>query len=74
MRGTVFSLSSPKTAVVKVVRVFHHPRLSKTIKRHRKFSCQVESFLKLRPGQAVEICQTSPKSSRKRWLVYKAYG
>lgn len=73
MRGVIVSTKNKNTAVVKVERVLRHPRLFKTITRHKKFSCFLPSELNLSLGQAVEIKETSPKSATKTWLVVKAY-
>lgn len=73
MRGIVVSTKNKNTAVVKVERVLRHPRLFKTITRHKKFACYLPGELNLHLGQEVEIRETSPKSATKTWLVVKVY-
>lgn len=73
MRGVVVSTKNKNTAVVKVERVLRHPRLFKTITRHKKFTCFLPAEIGLHLGQEVEIKETSPKSASKSWLVIKVY-
>ncbi len=73
MMGQIVSVKNEKTAVVRVERVFRHPRLGKIIKRHHDFSCQVESGYKVAPGLRAIIKESAPYSRRKHWLLVKVY-
>jgi|GEM_PF-6363174 small subunit ribosomal protein S17 len=73
MRGIIVSTKSKNTAVVKVERVLRHPKLFKTITRHKNFTCSLPSEFNPLLGQEVEIRGTSPKSATKSWLIVKVY-
>lgn len=73
MIGIVVSTKNKNTVVIRVERVIRHPRLFKTIIRHKKFACLLPVEMKLSLGQKVEVREISPKSATKMWLVVKVY-
>lgn len=65
--GVVTSNKMQKTVVVEIKRTFRHPlyrkvvHLSKRVKAHDEIGCQV--------GDEVQIVESRPISSQKRWAV-----
>lgn len=63
-------------AVVRVERVFRHPRYQKTIKRHKDYLVRIAPELKgkgLPLGQLVEIVPSAPTSARSYFRLVKIY-
>jgi len=66
--GTVVSDKMMKTVVVRVERVYRHPRYEKVVRRSRTFYAHDEAGA-ARVGDLVRIRETRPLSKRKRWKV-----
>jgi len=65
--GVVVSAKTPKTVVVKVVRLVRHGLYRKTLRRTSAFMAHDE--LGARDGDRVRIVESRPLSKRKRWRV-----
>lgn len=70
LQGKIVSAKMQKTAVVSVQRVYRHPIYKKIIKKHKKYKAHNE-MLSLKIGDMVEIKETSPISSQKRFVIIK---
>ena len=68
--GVVVSDVANKTAVVKVVRRYKHPKYSKFIQKSKKYHVHDEENT-LKEGQKVTIVESRPYSKNKRWEIYK---
>ena len=66
-QGTVISTKLPKTAKVKVVRMFLHPVYGKRIKRSQNFLVHDEKGVK--DGDVVRFVGSKPYSKMKRWKI-----
>ena len=66
--GIVISDKMQKTIVVKVGRVFKHPKYMKAIKRISKFKVHDEKN-EAKIGDKVLITETRPLSKDKRWRL-----
>lgn len=67
MIGEVIGTKMPKTATVKVERLWRHPIYRKTVKRTKKYLTHDE--LGVQPGDRVRIRESRPRSRRKRWII-----
>lgn len=66
--GVVVSNKMQKTVVVKVDRVFRHPKYGKIITRAKKYYAHNDAA-PLQVGDKVKIIETRPISKLKRWRV-----
>ncbi len=66
--GTVVSDKMDKTIVVRVGRQFMHPLYKKVVRKHKKFMAH-DPNNECNPGDVVEIIESRPLSSRKRWAL-----
>ena len=69
LTGTVVSDVSDKTAVVKVVRRYKHPKYSKFIQKSKKYHVHDEQN-SLKIGEKVTIIESRPYSKNKRWEIF----
>lgn len=68
IQGQVVSDKMDKTVVVAVKTVSRHPLYKKSMRRVRKYMAHDEANA-CHVGDTVEIIETRPLSSRKRWCV-----
>ncbi len=68
--GTVVSDKMDKTVVVRVDRVFKHPKFKKTIRRSKKYHCHDEQN-QSKSGDFVEMRETRPLSKNKRFTLVR---
>lgn len=68
--GIVTSNRMQKTIIVKVGRLFKHPKYTKMIKRISKFKAHDEKN-EAKVGDRVLIAETRPISKDKRWRLVK---
>jgi small subunit ribosomal protein S17 len=68
--GVVVSDAMQKTRVVKVERVYRHPRYERVIRTSKKFKAHDEAN-ESRVGDRVLIEETRPLSKEKRWRIRK---
>ena len=68
--GVVVSDKMQKTRVVKIERVFRHPRYQRVIRMSKKLKAHDESN-ESRVGDRVLIEETRPMSKEKRWRIRK---
>ena len=66
--GVVVSDAMQKTRVVKVERVFRHPRYQRVVRRSEKFKAHDEGN-ESHVGDRVLIEETRPLSKDKRWRI-----
>jgi small subunit ribosomal protein S17 len=66
--GVVVSDAMQKTRVVKVERVFRHPRYERVVRMSKKFKAHDE-MNESRVGDRVVIEETRPLSKEKRWRI-----
>ncbi len=70
LTGTVVSDKMSKTVVVRVDRVFAHPKFKKVVRRSKKYHCHDENN-QAKVGDFVEIRETRPLSKLKRWSLVR---
>ena len=70
LQGVVVSDKQAKTIVVRVDRRFTHPIYKKTIRRSKNYHAHDENN-EARIGDVVEVMQTRPLSSLKRWRLVR---
>jgi small subunit ribosomal protein S17 len=70
LQGVVVSDKQAKTVVVRVDRRFTHPVMHKTIRRSKKYHAHDEKN-EFKIGDRVQIVESRPLSSDKRWRVEK---
>ena len=70
--GIVVSTKTPKTVVVRVERIFRHPKYGKVVKSAKKYHAHDEEAHLLKEGNEVTIIESRPLSKLKRWRVAKA--
>ena len=68
--GVVISDAMQKTRVVKIERVFRHPRYQRVIRMSKKLKAHDENN-ESRVGDRVLIEETRPMSKEKRWRIRK---
>jgi len=68
--GVVVSDAMQKTRVVKVDRVFRHPRYERVVRMSKKLKAHDEGN-ESRVGDRVLIEETRPLSKEKRWRIRK---
>ena len=68
--GVVVSDVMQKTRVVKIERVFRHPRYQRVIRMSKKLKAHDETN-ESRVGDRVLIEETRPMSKKKRWRIRK---
>lgn len=68
--GTVVSDKMDKTVVVRVDRVFPHPKFKKVVRRSKKYYCHDESNV-CGLGDLIEMREVRPLSRRKRWCLVR---
>ena len=68
LEGLVVSDGTQKTRVVKIERVFRHPRYQRVIRLSKKLKAHDESNAS-RVGDRVLIEETRPISKEKRWRI-----
>jgi small subunit ribosomal protein S17 len=68
--GVVVSDAMQKTRVVKIERVFRHPRYQRVIRLSKKLKAHDENN-ESRIGDRVLIEETRPMSKEKRWRIRK---
>jgi len=68
--GVVVSDVMQKTRVVKIERVFRHPRYQRVIRMSKKLKAHDETN-ESRVGDRVLIEETRPMSKEKRWRIRK---
>jgi small subunit ribosomal protein S17 len=66
--GVVVSDKMQKTRVVKVDRVYRHPRYERVVRMSKKFKAHDETN-ESRVGDRVIIEETRPLSKEKRWRI-----
>jgi len=66
--GVVVSDAMQKTRVVKIERVFRHPRYQRVIRMSKKLKAHDENN-ESRIGDRVLIEETRPMSKEKRWRI-----
>jgi small subunit ribosomal protein S17 len=66
--GVVVSDAMQKTRVVKVDRVYRHPRYERVVRVSKKFKAHDENN-ESRVGDRVLIEETRPLSKEKRWRI-----
>ena len=71
IRGRVVSDKMDKTVVVAVETVRRHPLYKKAVRRVKKYMAHDEANA-CHVGDWVDIIETRPLSSRKRWCVVSA--
>jgi len=71
--GEVVSDKMDKTVVVSIMRLVQHTRYKKTIKKTARFMAHDEHNL-CKAGDKVNIVESRPLSSRKRWTVLSVNG
>jgi len=71
--GVVVSDAMQKTRVVKIERVFRHPRYQRVIRMSKKLKAHDENN-ESRIGDRVLIEETRPMSKEKRWRIRKVLG
>jgi len=69
-QGVVVSDKMQKTVVVKVERVFRHPKYHKIIRTAKNFKAHDEQN-QCKAGDLVEIMETRPISKDKHWRVVR---
>ncbi|OGM24198.1 30S ribosomal protein S17 [Candidatus Woesebacteria bacterium RIFCSPHIGHO2_02_FULL_38_9] len=67
--GVVISTKMAKTAVVKVNRVYIHPKYKKRLVRSKKF--HVHDEVGVNVGDKVRFVEVKPVSKTKRWKIVK---
>ena len=68
--GVVVSDAMQKTRVVRIERVFRHPRYERVVRVSRKLKAHDEN-IESRVGDRVLIEETRPLSKDKRWRIRK---
>ncbi len=68
--GVVVSDAMQKTRVVRIERVFRHPRYQRVIRTSKKLKAHDETNAS-RVGDRVLIEETRPMSKEKRWRIRK---
>ncbi len=68
--GVVVSDAMQKTRVVKIERVFRHPRYERVVRVSKKLKAHDETNAS-RVGDRVLIEETRPMSREKRWRIRK---
>jgi small subunit ribosomal protein S17 len=68
--GTVVSHRMQKTAVVRIERVYLHPRYHKYMHRHKEYKAHDEQN-QAKVGDKVEIAETRPLSRTKAWRLVR---
>jgi small subunit ribosomal protein S17 len=68
--GVVVSDAMQKTRVVKIERVYRHPRYQRVIRMSKKLKAHDEAN-ESRVGDRVLIEETRPLSKEKRWRIRK---
>jgi small subunit ribosomal protein S17 len=71
--GVVVSDKMQKTRVVKVDRVYRHPRYERVVRMSKKFKAHDENN-ESRVGDRVIIEETRPLSKDKRWRIRQIVG
>jgi small subunit ribosomal protein S17 len=71
--GVVVSDRMQKTRVVKVERVYRHPRYQRVVRTSKKFKAHDENN-ESRVGDRVIIEETRPLSREKRWRIRQIVG
>lgn len=70
VQGIVVSDVNDKTVVVQVTEQLRHPLYGKFVKRSKKFHAHDETN-NARKGDTIQIVETRPLSSKKRWRLEK---
>lgn len=68
--GVVVSDAMQKTRVVRIERVYRHPRYQRVIRMSKKLKAHDEAN-ESRVGDRVVIEETRPMSKQKRWRIRK---
>ena len=68
--GVVISDAMQKTRVVRIERVFRHPRYPRVVRASKKLKAHDETN-ESRVGDRVRIEETRPLSKEKRWRIRK---
>ena len=68
--GVVVSDAMQKTRVVRIERVYRHPRYERVIRMSKKLKAHDEENAS-KVGDRVEIEETRPLSKEKRWRIRK---
>ena len=71
--GVVVSDAMQKTRVVRIERVYRHPRYERVVRTSRKLKAHDEANAS-RVGDRVLIEETRPLSREKRWRIRKILG
>jgi len=71
--GVVVSDSMQKTRVVRIERVYRHPRYERVVRTSRKLKAHDEANAS-RVGDRVLIEETRPVSREKRWRIREILG
>ena len=66
--GVVCSTKMDKTVIVRVTRLFPHPKYKKQVTRSKKYYAH-DSKNKCQNGDTVRIRESRPLSKMKRWTV-----
>jgi small subunit ribosomal protein S17 len=70
LTGTVVSDKMDKTIVVRVDRVFPHPKFKKVVRRSKKYHAHDEKN-ECKTGDFIEIRETRPLSKQKRFTLVR---
>ncbi len=73
LKGIVVNDKNDKTRVVKIKKVYIHPKYDKVIKESKKLHCHDEKNISAL-GDTVVITETKPYSKMKRWAVVEVVG
>ena len=71
--GVVVSDTMQKTRVVRIERVFRHPKYERVVRMSKKLKAHDEAN-ESRVGDRVLIEETRPLSKEKRWRIRKILG
>ncbi|MBU3955739.1 30S ribosomal protein S17 [bacterium] len=68
LKGIVINDKNAKTRVVKINKVYAHPKYGKVMNETKKMHCHDEKNISVL-GDAVVIIETKPYSKMKKWAV-----
>ena len=68
--GVVVSAAMPKTRVVRIERVYRHPKYQRVVRMSKRLKAHDEAN-ESRVGDRVLIEETRPMSKEKRWRIRK---
>lgn len=68
LKGEIISVKMDKTAVVKVGRLFMHPKYKKYVRRHKNYKAHNENN-QYKEKELVIIKETKPISKQKKFII-----